>query len=198
MGKRVIILNPFSIWPDCIGPGAARFRGLEKLCDFTGSYNPMATLDPSSDAFVPDAEGLGQAIVYQEHEGEHWTDSARDLVTGLILYATVYGAPAEKNLAWVRSTICNRTRLFALAQKFFGVDAMSEAEDFIQQKLGRFGEPEAKDNKEIGSDHFDRCNANQLHRQRSDNEKPDREFLPVPRAAGTSHGALSHPAGASS
>jgi len=151
MGKRVVILNPFSIWPECIGPGAARFRGLEKLCDFTGAYNPMATLDPSSDAFVPDAEGLGQAIVYQEHEGEHWTDSARDLVTGLILYATVYGAPAEKNLAWVRSTVCNRTRLFALAGKFFGVDAMSETEDFIQQKLSRFGEPEAKDNKEIGS-----------------------------------------------
>jgi len=51
----------------------------------------------------------------------------------------------------VRSTVCNRTRLFALAGKFFGVDAMSETEDFIQQKLSRFGEPEAKDNKEIGS-----------------------------------------------
>lgn len=151
MGKRVIILNPFSIWPDCIGPGAERFRGLEKLCDFTGAYNPMATLDPSSDAFVPDAEGLGQAIVYQEHEGEHWTDSARDLVTGLIIWAAAFGAPSEKHLAWVRATVCDRPKLFALAQKFFASDALTENDDFVRQKLGRFGEPEAKDNKEIGS-----------------------------------------------
>ena len=91
------MLNPFNIWPECIGPGAERFRGLEKLCDFTGGYNPMSTLNPQSDNFVPDAEGLGQAIVYQEREGEHWTDSARDLVTGLIMYAAVYGKPAKKS-----------------------------------------------------------------------------------------------------
>src|ERR1035437_4310424 len=152
MGKRVIMLNPFSIWPDCIGPGAERFRGLEKQCDFVGGYNPLATLRPDSDSFVPDAEGMGQAIVYQEREGEHWTDSARDLVSGLILYAAVYGkSPAEKNLAWVRSTVCKRKELFELCAKFFAVDAVTPNEDFIQQKLGRFGEPEAMDNKEIGS-----------------------------------------------
>lgn len=152
MGKRVIMLNPFSIWPECIGPGAERFKGLEKLCDFSGAYNPLATLDPASDAFVPDAEALAQAIVYQEHEGDHWADSARELVTGLILYAVVHGE--EKNLAWVRSTICNRTRLFAVAANFHGNDDFindNEANEFIAQKLGRFGEPDAKDNKEIGS-----------------------------------------------
>jgi type IV secretion system protein VirD4 len=154
MGKRVIMLNPFKIWPECIGPGAERFRGLENLCDFEAAYNPLATLDPASDAFVPDAEAFAQAIVYQEHEGDHWTDSARDLVTGLILYAAVHGTAAEKNLAWVRSTICNRTRLFSLAAQFHGDDvllASNDANEFIAQKLGRFGEPEAKDNKEIGS-----------------------------------------------
>src|SRR5579862_1264108 len=41
MGKRVIMLNPFNIWPDCIGSGAARFRGFEKLCNLNGAYNPM-------------------------------------------------------------------------------------------------------------------------------------------------------------
>ena len=157
MGKRVIMLNPFNIWPDCIGAKAERFKGFEKLCDFSGAYNPLATLDPKSDSFVPDAEAFAQAIVYQEHEADHWTDSARDLVTGLILYAAVHGEKAEKNLAWVRSTICNRTRLFDIAAQFFGdiennLDlAVSEANEFIAQKLGRFGEPEAKDNKEIGS-----------------------------------------------
>jgi type IV secretion system protein VirD4 len=155
MGKRVIMLNPFSIWPECIGPGAERFRGLEHLCDFAGAYNPLATLDPASDAFVPDAEAFAQSIVYQEHEGDHWTDSARELVTGLILYAAAYGdRRTEKHLAWVRSTICNRKRLFDLAAKFFVNDdtlAASEVNEFISQKLGRFGEPEAKDNREIGS-----------------------------------------------
>src|ERR1017187_791820 len=151
MGKRVIMLNPFNIWPECIGPGAARFRGFEKLCTLEGAYNPMSTLNPASDNFVPDAEALGQSIVYQQNEGEHWTDSARDLVTGLIMYASVYGEPAEKNISWVRRAICNRKRLFEIAGKFFGQDAMTEAEDFIQQKLGRFGEPEANENKEIGS-----------------------------------------------
>ena len=152
MGKRVIMLNPFRIWPDCIGPDAERFRGLEKHCEFIGAYNPVATLNPGADSFVPDAEGMGQAIVYQEHEGEHWTESARDLVTGLILYAAVFGkSAAEKNLAWVRATICNRTRLFDISKQFFGVDALTDSEEFIQQKLSRFGEPEAPDNKEIGS-----------------------------------------------
>jgi type IV secretion system protein VirD4 len=152
MGKRVIMLNPFSIWPECIGPGAERFAGLESLCDFAGAYNPMATLDPASDAFVPDAEALAQAIVYQEREADHWIDSARELVTGLIMHAVVYGLPHEKNLAWVRSTVCNRTRLFELAARYFGDETpLSDADEFITQKLGRFGEPEAKDNKEVGS-----------------------------------------------
>ena len=153
-GKRVIFLNPFSIWPECIGSNAERFKGLEHLCDFAGAYNPLATLDPASDAFVPDAEALAQAIVYSEHDGDHWTDSARELVTGLILYAVVHGLPPDKNLAWVRSTLCNRTRLFAIAAKFHGNDEFinrDEANEFIAQKLGRFGEPDAKDNKEIGS-----------------------------------------------
>jgi type IV secretion system protein VirD4 len=50
--------------------------------------------------------------------------------------------------------ICNRKRLFDLAAKFFVNDdtlAASEVNEFISQKLGRFGEPEAKDNREIGS-----------------------------------------------
>src|SRR5665213_2005094 len=159
MGKRVIMLNPFNIWPDCIGPGAKRFAGIENvenLCDFHGSYNPLETLDPASDAFVPDAEALAQAIVYQEHEGEHWTDSARDLVAGLIMWARVHGQADEKSLAFVRSTICNRTRLFAIAADFFDLEHSpklkpNEINEFIAQKLGRFGEPEAKANREIGS-----------------------------------------------
>ena len=151
-GKRVVILNPFSIWPECIGPDAARFRGLEKQCDFIGAYNPLATLNPASDSFVPDAEGLGQAIVYQEREGEHWTDSARDLVSGLIMYAVVYCPAPDKNLSWVRSTVCNRSKVFEIGKKFFEMEHFEDEYDgFLAQKLGRFGEPEAKDNKEIGS-----------------------------------------------
>jgi hypothetical protein len=87
-----------------IGTPAFRCRrereGLRKLAELllehTGGYNPMSTLNPLSDNFVPDAEGLGQAIVYQQNEGDHWTDSARDLVTGLIMYAAANGSPAEK------------------------------------------------------------------------------------------------------
>src|ERR1017187_9736792 len=152
MGKRVIILNPFKIWPDCIGPGAERLKGLENLCDFNGSYNPMATLDPLSDSFVPDAEGLGHGIVYQQDKADHWNESARDLITGLIMWAAADGEDTQKHLSWVRSTICNRTRLFELAQKYGG-DKHHAApyEQFIQEKLGRYGEPEAEKNKELGS-----------------------------------------------
>jgi len=155
MGKRVIMLNPFGIWPDCIGPGAPRFRGLEHLCDFNGAYNPLVTLDRASDSFVPDAEGFGQAIVYQEKEGEHWTESARDLITGLIMYAVAFGRDHEKNLAWVRSIVCDRPRLFQLAEDFCALDdgltASQPEYEFIRQKLGRFAEPDAAENKEVGS-----------------------------------------------
>jgi type IV secretion system protein VirD4 len=97
---------------------------------------------------------LAQAIIYSEQGSreEHWTESARDLVCGLILYAVARGPAADRNIAWVRSTVCNRKRLFEIAAKFYDLnDALSEADDFIRQKLGRFGEPDAKDNKEIGS-----------------------------------------------
>ncbi|HZL58017.1 MAG TPA: hypothetical protein VFC21_13085 [Bryobacteraceae bacterium] len=71
------------------------------------------------------------------------------MVTGLVIRAASSLSPG--NLAWVRSTVCDRPKIFALAQEFFASEVLIENHDFVRQKLGRFGEPEAKDNREIGS-----------------------------------------------
>ena len=81
-GKRVAVLNPFNILPGAIG--ALPHVG----------FNPLAVLNPEADSFGADCDALAEAIVLHEGTGTdtHWTDSARQLVSGVMM--ELFVAPA--------------------------------------------------------------------------------------------------------
>jgi type IV secretion system protein VirD4 len=75
MGQRVIVLNPFDILPNQLGPSA--------------QFNPMASLDPDSDAFGSDCDNIADSIIVHEQgqgRDNHWSESAHALISGLIAH----------------------------------------------------------------------------------------------------------------
>lgn len=69
MGHKVVILNPFNV----LGLGSAGF-------------NPLASLDPAGPQFFDDAAGIGEALVKIQGNEPHWSESARSLITALIMW----------------------------------------------------------------------------------------------------------------
>ncbi len=88
MRQRVVILDP-------IGTTGAP----------SGSFNPLAEIDPASPTVVDDAALLAEALVVQENsgggEGQHWVNGARELVKGLVLFALLQ-PPEHRHLITVR------------------------------------------------------------------------------------------------
>lgn len=107
MGQRVLILNPFKILSDVLAPGTRyHFRGLEARCIFNAKFNPMAALDPASEAFGVDCDNIADAIVTHEPGREsHWADSARSLVAGIVMQLAQTSDPDVANLAVMRDII---------------------------------------------------------------------------------------------
>jgi len=77
--SRVVILNPFGVLTQYFG-------------DLQGScFAPLASLDPESDNFDKDAALLGEALVTVNPDSKepHWDESARALVTAIIMYVVL-------------------------------------------------------------------------------------------------------------
>lgn len=66
---QVVILNPYKV------------MGLPNH-----GFNPVTALDPASPDFVDDALALAEAMIQVEGAEPHWSASAQDLVTALLLY----------------------------------------------------------------------------------------------------------------
>lgn len=86
-GHRIITLNPF-------GLGDIPSTG----------FNPLAGLDPASPEFVDEASGLAEAIIEIPDKDPHWAESARDILSGLIMYERCRNGPAAA-LTKVRAMI---------------------------------------------------------------------------------------------
>ncbi len=71
---KVFVLNPFGV--------------LVKECPFMRSagFNPLADLEPASEEFSSDCTMLADAVIVPEGKEPYWTDSARNLVAGIIGY----------------------------------------------------------------------------------------------------------------
>lgn len=83
-GQQVVILDPF---------GASGFE--------SHAYNPLDELTPRSATFIDDVALAASAlIVSAKGEGAHWTDSARSLITGILLY--MYASGGECSLPRLR------------------------------------------------------------------------------------------------
>lgn len=88
-GHRVHVLDPFRQ----AGPVSARF-------------NLLAELDPDSDLVIDDVATLTQAIIVDDgdNRSQHWNNSARAFLQGLILFALTL-PKAERNLVAVRQLL---------------------------------------------------------------------------------------------
>ena len=83
-GQNVVVLDPF---------GASGFQSY--------AYNPLDELDPASDTFIDDiALAASSLIIGAKGDNAHWTDSAKSLVAGVLLY--MYAVGGECSLPRLR------------------------------------------------------------------------------------------------
>lgn len=80
LGHKVILLNPFKLHAELFA--AAGFPA-------THQYNPLAAFDWNSENFVADITSLAEALIISSERDPHWGDSARDLITALMMYVCV-------------------------------------------------------------------------------------------------------------
>jgi type IV secretion system protein VirD4 len=133
MKQRVFVLNPFNILPDNLG------------CLTHAGYNPLGMLNPKADSFGADCDSLAEAIVFHEggDAGSHWTDSARQLVSGVIMMLAAHAPAGKKNLVNLYEIICG-PRFYSFCR-----DAINTGDLLISGRLGRFAAHEAEKNKEL-------------------------------------------------
>lgn len=124
MGQQVFILDPF-------GETGAR----------TASHNPIAELTQARPELVAaDAAQLGDALIIPNNKDPHWTDSARNLVRGIILLLLATD-PARASLRELRRRLCGTPPELA---ELFSEMAASDAFNGIVENTGRtfLGKPE--------------------------------------------------------
>jgi type IV secretion system protein VirD4 len=89
LGQAVHVLDPFE------ASGA-------KTKPWRAGFNPLSEIDPESPTAVDDAALLAEALIIDEEGGErHWSNAARELVKGLILFALLQ-PPEDRHLGFVR------------------------------------------------------------------------------------------------
>ena len=95
LSHKVILLNPFKLHAELFE--AAGFPA-------THQFNPLAAFDPASENFVADVTALAEALIISSDRDPHWGDSARDLITALMMYVCV-DAEETKTLPRVRELL---------------------------------------------------------------------------------------------
>ncbi|MFL9828752.1 type IV secretory system conjugative DNA transfer family protein [Rhodoplanes sp. SY1] len=131
MGQDVFVLNPFGLHG---GPpwNLPRHR-----------YNPLSHLDIHSGNVVAEAAALSQALILTQGRDPYFDDTARDLVTTLILYL-VSTLGKRATLGHMRKMV---TDIAARGPKAAGLLVAIEASPypFISQPIGRFKDIDARD-----------------------------------------------------
>lgn len=130
---RVVCLNPFGVFPK-------ELKGLDQV-----RYNPMTNPDPGSRTYGVDCEKIADALVWNDGDNRetHWTESAKELVAGVMMALITHGQNEEKNLAVLRDVIGGDVIGFCQA-------IVEKTEDrFIRQKLMRFALKGADESREI-------------------------------------------------
>ena len=104
LGQRVVLVDP---WDEL----RRRYAGGAEVEPVT-RFNPLAALDPASDDFGDDVAAIADALITHTGGDSHWSDSARELVAGLVA-AYVEARPGKASLRDVR-------RALLLSQDDFG------------------------------------------------------------------------------
>jgi type IV secretion system protein VirD4 len=100
MGQRVVILDPW-------GEVNRRYgsKATPPVTEQTTRYNPLSAIDPRSEDFNDDVSAIADALIIAGEGGDsHWTDSARELISGLVA-ARIEVAPGKAHLGEVRQAL---------------------------------------------------------------------------------------------
>ncbi len=96
-------------------------------------FNPLAAIDPESDNLVADVTSLCEALIINDGKDSHWTNSARDLVSAIIMYLiTTPGRTA---------TLPEMRRILSQPYEPLNVELQRMAASpklFVAQRAGRF------------------------------------------------------------
>jgi type IV secretion system protein VirD4 len=131
-GNKIVVLNPFN----ALGLGSQGF-------------NPVAALDPKSDDFPDDALGLAEALIRVQGQEPHWSESAQDLMSALIMFSRLT-QPGGGSLGHVRAQLGKpATEFRKLIGEMMDSGVMYDCEELVV-KAGRFQEI-TPDNKELNS-----------------------------------------------
>lgn len=72
----------------------------------TASFNPLSWIVEENENYIADAASLAEAIVVPGRSGDnHWEDSARDLIKGLILYVALEADEDKRHLLYLREVL---------------------------------------------------------------------------------------------
>ena len=136
MGQQVIILDP---WNEV----NRRYGAKAKVRETCSRFNPLAHLNARSPDFADDIAAIAEGVVIGGGNDPHWTDSARELISGLIA-AIVEDSPGVASFADVRKLLTATDA--ELAQKITAI-CEKNPNSLAGRKLRRF----AKDSREVAS-----------------------------------------------
>lgn len=127
LGQEVAVLNPWDLFSE--------FFAEHKIPSL--SINPLDLLDPASPRCIGNARFITDLCVLSSGNAkdDFWNDSAKQLITGLLLYITAY-EPQRKNLGRLRELLTqskadfDQTCIAMAASERFG-GAIREAGNFI-------------------------------------------------------------------
>jgi type IV secretion system protein VirD4 len=131
MGQDVFVLNPFGMHS---GPpwNLPRHR-----------YNPLAHLDIGSQNIVADVAALSQALILTQGREPYFDDTARDLVTALMLHL-ISTLGSKATLHHMRKMVTDIGARGKEAAELL-VAMSNSPHAFIRQPIGRFKDVEARD-----------------------------------------------------
>jgi len=141
LGQEVWRLDPFNMLPEL--PGV-------RWCPRAAQVDPMASLDPGSDRFAADADNIAEALIPDDlhRTDNHWVESSRGMASGMTMFlkarfpketlATVYRVVSGPDFFLVAQDACRWARANGLG-------------DFIVERLARYGDRDAANNKEVRS-----------------------------------------------
>ena len=121
-GQSVVVLDPF---------GASGFQSF--------AYNPLDELDPASATFIDDVGLVASSLIIAAKGDGHWTEAAKNLVTGILLY--MYASGGECSLPRMRRMLMSEDAPLAFddsdGSSLFDLMAQTEAFDGLVARIGR-------------------------------------------------------------
>ena len=134
-GSEIVTFDPFGVIE-------RRYPGLVQELPYLKSrgMNTIAMLNPESDDFSDDANLIGEALIHVDRHESHWGESARALVSGLVmaLRMTNKNDGASNSLAELRQILGMAPD--AIGNYLEGVIKTTQSEPAIAAKLNRFTE----------------------------------------------------------